>query len=102
MAPEQLSKPRDFDRHAHRVVAESTSHLGLCARPADPDPARPEEKTDSGGGCFVHLADIVPTRSHMKGPSNQAWDLDALRTMEVKADYLGRAIRGWMVNVVRA
>ena len=52
-----------------------------------------------GGGCFVHLADIVPTRSHMKGPWNQAYDLDALRTMEVKADYLGRAIAGgWWVS----
>jgi glyoxylase-like metal-dependent hydrolase (beta-lactamase superfamily II) len=51
------------------------------------------------GGCFVHLADIVPTRSHMKGPWNQAYDLDALRTMEVKADYLGRAIAGgWWVS----
>ena len=28
---------------------------------------------------FVHLADIVPTRSHMQGPWNQAYDLDALR-----------------------
>jgi glyoxylase-like metal-dependent hydrolase (beta-lactamase superfamily II) len=51
------------------------------------------------GSCFVHLADIVPTRSHMKGPWNQAYDLDALRTMEVKADYLRRAIAGgWWVS----
>ena len=51
------------------------------------------------GGCFVHLADIVPTRSHMKGPWNQAYDLDALRTMEVKADYLARAVAGgWWVS----
>jgi glyoxylase-like metal-dependent hydrolase (beta-lactamase superfamily II) len=50
-------------------------------------------------GCFVHLADIVPTRSHMKGPWNQAYDLDALRTMEVKAKYLALAIeRGWWVS----
>jgi glyoxylase-like metal-dependent hydrolase (beta-lactamase superfamily II) len=52
-----------------------------------------------GDGCFVHLADIVPTRSHMKGPWNQAYDLDALRTMEVKADYLARAVAGgWWVS----
>jgi glyoxylase-like metal-dependent hydrolase (beta-lactamase superfamily II) len=52
-----------------------------------------------GGGCFVHLADIVPTRSHMKGPWNQAYDLDPLRTMEVKANFLGRAIAGgWWVS----
>jgi glyoxylase-like metal-dependent hydrolase (beta-lactamase superfamily II) len=51
------------------------------------------------GGCFVHLADIVPTRSHMKGPWNQAYDLDSLRTMEVKADYLARAVAGgWWVS----
>jgi glyoxylase-like metal-dependent hydrolase (beta-lactamase superfamily II) len=51
------------------------------------------------GGGFVHLADIVPTRSHMKGPWNQSYDLDALRTMEVKADYLGRAVAGgWWVS----
>jgi glyoxylase-like metal-dependent hydrolase (beta-lactamase superfamily II) len=51
------------------------------------------------GGRFVHLADIVPTRSHMRGPWNQAYDLDALRTMEVKADYLARAVAGgWWVS----
>ena len=54
---------------------------------------------EAGGGGFVHLADIVPTRSHMKGPWNQAYDLDALRTMEVKADYLARAVAGgWWVS----
>jgi glyoxylase-like metal-dependent hydrolase (beta-lactamase superfamily II) len=54
---------------------------------------------DNDGGCFVHLADIVPTRSHMKGPWNQAYDLDALRTMEAKAEYLERAIAGgWWVS----
>ncbi len=52
-----------------------------------------------GGHCFVHLADIVPTRSHMRGPWNQAYDLDALRTMEQKAAYLERASReGWWVS----
>ena len=44
-----------------------------------------------GGECFMHLADIVPTRSHLRGPWNQAYDLDALRTMEQKAHYLGLA-----------
>ncbi len=57
------------------------------------------EVRGAGGECFVHLADIVPTRSHMKGPWNQAYDLDALHTMEVKADYLARAIAGgWWVS----
>ncbi len=53
----------------------------------------------SGDEGFVHLADIVPTRSHMRGPWNQAYDLDALRTMEQKADYLARAVAGrWWVS----
>src|SRR5579885_3366330 len=57
------------------------------------------EVRGAGGECFVHLADIVPTRSHIKGPWNQAYDLDALHTMEVKADYLARAIAGgWWVS----
>jgi glyoxylase-like metal-dependent hydrolase (beta-lactamase superfamily II) len=48
--------------------------------------------------CFMHLADIVPTRSHIRGPWNQAYDLDALRTMEQKAHYLGLAAehRWWL------
>jgi glyoxylase-like metal-dependent hydrolase (beta-lactamase superfamily II) len=52
----------------------------------------------SGGEAFVHLADIVPTRSHMRGPWNQAYDLDALKTMECKASYLAQAIehRWWL------
>jgi glyoxylase-like metal-dependent hydrolase (beta-lactamase superfamily II) len=52
----------------------------------------------SGGASFVHLADIVPTRSHMRGPWNQAYDLDAIRTMESKAGYLARAVaeRWWI------
>jgi glyoxylase-like metal-dependent hydrolase (beta-lactamase superfamily II) len=51
-----------------------------------------------GHDAFIHLADIVPTRSHMKGPWNQAYDLDALVTMERKAHYLQRAIadRWWI------
>lgn len=50
----------------------------------------------SAGAAFVHLADIVPTRSHMRGPWNQAYDLDALTTMERKASYLAQAIEhGW-------
>jgi glyoxylase-like metal-dependent hydrolase (beta-lactamase superfamily II) len=52
----------------------------------------------SDGKSFVHLADIVPTRSHMRGPWNQSFDLDAIRTMEQKAEYLKRAIdeRWWV------
>ena len=52
-----------------------------------------------GNDCFVHLADIVPTRSHIRGPWNQAYDLDALVTMERKAHYLGLAIeRRWWLS----
>jgi len=52
----------------------------------------------SQGRGFIHLADIVPTRSHMRGPWNQSYDLDALRTMEQKANYLERAVveRWWV------
>jgi glyoxylase-like metal-dependent hydrolase (beta-lactamase superfamily II) len=51
-----------------------------------------------GEDTFVHLADIVPTRSHMRGPWNQAYDLDPLTTMERKAHYLERAVaqRWWI------
>jgi glyoxylase-like metal-dependent hydrolase (beta-lactamase superfamily II) len=52
-----------------------------------------------GDDCFMHLADIVPTRSHMRGPWNQAFDLDAIRTMERKAHYLGLAVeRSWWLS----
>ena len=52
-----------------------------------------------GGENFIHLADIVPTRSHMRGPWNQAYDLDAMRTMEQKAHYLRLAVeRGWWLS----
>jgi glyoxylase-like metal-dependent hydrolase (beta-lactamase superfamily II) len=49
-------------------------------------------------GCFVHLADIVPTRSHLRGAWNQAYDLDALRTMDEKERYLRQAAneRWWI------
>jgi glyoxylase-like metal-dependent hydrolase (beta-lactamase superfamily II) len=43
------------------------------------------------GESFIHLADIVPTSSHMRPAWNQAFDLDALTTMEQKAGYLKRA-----------
>ncbi len=53
---------------------------------------------EDGGDALAHLADIVPTRSHMRGPWNQAYDLDALTTMKKKALYLGRAVaeRTWV------
>jgi glyoxylase-like metal-dependent hydrolase (beta-lactamase superfamily II) len=51
-----------------------------------------------GPESFAHLADIVPTRSHLAGPWNQAYDLDALTTMERKAEYLAQAVeeRSWV------
>jgi glyoxylase-like metal-dependent hydrolase (beta-lactamase superfamily II) len=49
--------------------------------------------------CFAHLADIVPTRSHLSGPWNQAYDLDAITTMERKTAYLAEAVRErWWVS----
>jgi glyoxylase-like metal-dependent hydrolase (beta-lactamase superfamily II) len=52
-----------------------------------------------GAEGFAHLADIVPTRSHLGGPWNQAYDLDALTTMERKAEYLAEAVRErWWVS----
>jgi glyoxylase-like metal-dependent hydrolase (beta-lactamase superfamily II) len=55
-------------------------------------------RVEDGGASFIHLADIVPTRSHMRGPWNQAYDLDALTTMEQKAAHLRRAVeqRTWI------
>ncbi len=52
----------------------------------------------SGAQALVHLGDIAPTRSHMRGPWNQSYDLDALRTMEVKAEWLAKAVaeRWWV------
>jgi glyoxylase-like metal-dependent hydrolase (beta-lactamase superfamily II) len=54
---------------------------------------------NSGGASFVHLADITPTRSHMRGPWNQAFDLDAIESMAQKEKYLSRAAaEGWWVS----
>ncbi|HLH77968.1 MAG TPA: MBL fold metallo-hydrolase [Candidatus Binataceae bacterium] len=51
-----------------------------------------------GGAGLVHLADLVPTRSHLKGPWNQAYDLDPLTTMERKSQWLERVLaqRWWL------
>jgi glyoxylase-like metal-dependent hydrolase (beta-lactamase superfamily II) len=51
-----------------------------------------------GNQALLHLADLVPTRSHLKGPWNQAYDLDPLTTMERKGHYLERALleRWWI------
>ncbi|MCL5044724.1 MAG: MBL fold metallo-hydrolase [Deltaproteobacteria bacterium] len=46
-----------------------------------------------GDAGLAHLADVVPTRSHLRGPWNQAYDLDPLRTMEAKAELLQAAAR---------
>jgi glyoxylase-like metal-dependent hydrolase (beta-lactamase superfamily II) len=48
---------------------------------------------------FMHLADIIPTRSHIRGPWNQSYDLDALRTMDQKAKYLKLAAeQSWWIS----
>jgi glyoxylase-like metal-dependent hydrolase (beta-lactamase superfamily II) len=52
-----------------------------------------------GAHTFIQLADIVPTRSHMAGPWNQAYDVEPLVTMQRKAAYLERATReGWWIS----
>jgi glyoxylase-like metal-dependent hydrolase (beta-lactamase superfamily II) len=51
------------------------------------------------GDSFVHLADIVPTRSHIRGPWNQAYDLDAIRSMEEKSHYIEQAAaKNWWLS----
>jgi glyoxylase-like metal-dependent hydrolase (beta-lactamase superfamily II) len=103
-------------RAAYRHIEECLAPLGKALEPLEGDTALMSGLdirvtgghtadhqivivSNNDGGCFAHLADIVPTRSHMKGPWNQAYDLDALRTMEAKADYLERAIAGgWWVS----
>jgi glyoxylase-like metal-dependent hydrolase (beta-lactamase superfamily II) len=53
----------------------------------------------SSGQTLMHFADIVPTASHMRGPWNQAYDLDPLRTMDVKARYLRQAVEEqWWIS----
>ncbi len=53
----------------------------------------------AGAQALVHLGDIAPTRSHMRGPWNQSYDLDAIRTMEVKAEWLEKAVAArWWVS----
>lgn len=104
-------------RAAYRHIEECLAPLGHALEPLDGDielaPGLDIRVTgghtadhqivtvaaDGGAQCFVHLADIVPTRSHMRGPWNQAYDLDALRTMEAKARYLALAVEhGWWVS----
>lgn len=50
------------------------------------------------GQTFVHFADIVPTRSHLRAAWNQAYDLNPLVTMECKERYLEQALlhRWWI------
>jgi glyoxylase-like metal-dependent hydrolase (beta-lactamase superfamily II) len=101
---------RSAYRHAHECLEPITGMLELIDGDVDLIPGVTAVVTGghtdrhqvalvhSLGECFMHLADIVPTRSHMRGPWNQAYDLDALRTMEQKAHYLGRAVaeRWWV------
>ncbi len=102
-------------RAAYRHVAECLDPVGAMIEAADGDieviPGLSAVVTGGhtrdhqiailrgSGGCFAHLADIVPTRSHLRAAWNQAYDLDALRTMEQKAVYLRQAVRDrWWVG----
>ena len=95
---------RRFSRRCADARSRRRRHRRRCRACAPSSPAATRATirlciVSDGGECFMHLADIVPTRSHMRGPWNQAYDLDALRTMEQKAHYLGRASRrGWWLS----
>lgn len=97
-------------RHAAEILAPNLARIEALDGPAEIVPGVTAVPTgghtrdhqvctvSDAGASFAHLADIVPTRSHLRGPWNQAYDLDALTTMEQKALYLGRAIaeRTWV------
>lgn len=97
-------------RHAAEILAPNLARVEALDGPADivagvtavPTGGHTRDHqvctVSDGGASFAHLADIVPTRSHLRGPWNQAYDLDALTTMEQKSLYLGRAIaeRTWV------
>jgi glyoxylase-like metal-dependent hydrolase (beta-lactamase superfamily II) len=97
-------------RHTAEILAPNLARIEALDGPADVVPGVTAVPTgghtrdhqvctvSDAGASFAHLADIVPTRSHLRGPWNQAYDLDALTTMEQKSLYLGRAItdRTWI------
>jgi glyoxylase-like metal-dependent hydrolase (beta-lactamase superfamily II) len=52
----------------------------------------------SAGETAFCPVDICPTTAHLRGPYNMAYDLEPYRTMQVKAELLGRAAdEGWLV-----
>jgi len=97
-------------RHAAEILAPNLARIVALDGPAEIVPGVTAVPTGGhtrdhqvcvvadAAASFAHLADIVPTRSHLRGPWNQAYDLDALTTMEQKSLYLGRAIaeRTWV------
>ncbi|MGC1677596.1 MAG: MBL fold metallo-hydrolase [Candidatus Binataceae bacterium] len=97
-------------RHAAEILAPNLARIEALDGPTDIVPGVTAIPTGGhtrdhqvcavadAGASFAHLADIVPTRSHLRAPWNQAYDLDALTTMKQKSLYLGRAIaeRTWV------
>jgi glyoxylase-like metal-dependent hydrolase (beta-lactamase superfamily II) len=97
-------------RHAAEILAPNLARLEAIDGPHEVAPGVTALPTGGhtrdhqvvsvadGGASFIHLADIVPTRSHMRGPWNQAYDLDALTTMRQKAAHLNHAVetRAWI------
>ncbi len=91
-------------RHAAEILAPNLARLEAIDGPHEVIPGvtalptgghtRDHQlvRVEDAGASFIHLADIVPTRSHMRGPWNQAYDLDALTTMEQKAAHLKHAV----------
>ncbi|MHB8384581.1 MAG: MBL fold metallo-hydrolase [Candidatus Binataceae bacterium] len=97
-------------RHAQEILAPNLARVEALDGPTEIVPGVTAVPTgghtrdhqacvvSDAGASFAHLADIVPTRSHLRGPWNQAYDLDALTSMEQKSLYLRHAVadRTWI------
>jgi glyoxylase-like metal-dependent hydrolase (beta-lactamase superfamily II) len=55
--------------------------------------------TDTAGDVWVHLADLIPTTSHLRDPYVMGYDLQPLVTVEEKREILYEAARNdwWLV-----
>jgi glyoxylase-like metal-dependent hydrolase (beta-lactamase superfamily II) len=55
--------------------------------------------TDAAGDVWVHLADLIPTTSHLRDPYVMGYDLQPLVTVEEKREILYHAARNdwWLV-----
>lgn len=52
---------------------------------------------DETGECAIFWSDVVPTTHHIQPPYIMAYDIDVVRSFDVRADWLARAAHGgWM------